>query len=105
MVQNDTGPPVIFDVYEADGSKYTDMAGGSAKLKIKNPNTGLLTNTAHNDCVHVTGQPNQMQYNFAAGDIPDAGSYLCDLVIVDYLGVSQTAPEYVELRVRAENDG
>lgn len=103
MVAGDTGPPVIFDIYQADGKPYNDMATGSARFYIKNANTGSVTNSAHNDCQNIN-PINQCQYEFQTGDVPVEGTYTCDLEITDSFGKVQTEYSYVQINVRAKND-
>lgn len=101
MVQNDTGPALMFDIENADGSPY-NLTGATVRLKLKSNVTGNITNGAHQVCTNVGTPSNRCQYTWVSGDIPDAGVYVADLEITDSLGKIQTEYEYVEVTVRPE---
>lgn len=102
MVQNDTGPPLVFDVTNEDGSPY-NLTGCTMRLTIKDLTTGLITNTGHTAC-NIMTITNRAQYTFLSGDLPSAGKYICDFVVVDANNKVQTEVEYVEITCRPEID-
>lgn len=114
MVQNDTGPALMFDIMNDDavcdplsGAIITPatpypLTGCTVKLKIRDTSTDTTTNTPHNTCTNLTLPTNRCQYTFLAGDIPNAAKYLCDLEITDAAGKVQTEYDYVEIIARAE---
>lgn len=101
MVQNDTNPPVEFTIQNDDGTPY-DLTGCTVRFKIKNNATGLVTNTSH-QVVLIDDEPQGIcHYNFALGDVPNAGSYTCDLEITDAGSRVQTEYAVTEIVARAE---
>jgi hypothetical protein len=101
MVQNDTAPPIDFVVTNADGTPFV-LTGGTARFKIKNLQSGSITNGAHQTCQLTDPANGKCRYIFETGDIPDAGTYMCDLEVTDSNAKVQTIPDIVQLVVRAE---
>lgn len=101
MVQNDTAPPISFNIKNSDGSNK-NLTGATVRFKIKGP-AGTLTNNAHNECAIVDAVAGNVRYAFLAGDIATEGEYSCDLEVTDSLGKVQTEYDMTVLVVRAEN--
>ena len=103
MVQNDTDPPVDFNVKNEDGTAK-DLTGYTTRFKIVSP-AGTQTNTAHETCSVIDAVAGQVRYIFAAGDIPDVGDYYCDLEVTNN-STSRVQTEYdmTKIKVRDEND-
>jgi hypothetical protein len=114
MVQNDTGPPIDFDivnddaVYDDEGCLVTpatpfDLTGCTVRFSIKSP-TGVITNAAHMVCDILDELAGTARYNFSAGDIPKPGKYQCDVEVTNASSIVQTEYTVTEIMVRSEND-
>lgn len=114
MVQNDTNPPVDFDiknddaVYDDDNCLITpatpyDLTDCDVKFYLKGPD-GTVVNTLHPLC-DILGDPllGQARYNFQTGDTATPGKYLCDVEVTDVNNKVQTEYTVTELMVRPEN--
>ena len=102
MVQNDTGPPIDFELIYDDGT-IPNLAGATVNFYIKRPDTGAVSNSGHTACSVTDAAKGKCRYTFVAGDIPIAGKFLCDVELIGADGKKQTEYNYTEIRVRAEN--
>lgn len=114
MVQNDTNPPVDFDiknddaVYDDDNCLITpatayDLTDCTVRFYLKGPD-GVVANAAH-PLADIIGDPllGQARYNFITGDTALPGKYLCDVEVTDANNKPQTEYTVTELMVRPEN--
>lgn len=99
-VQNDTAPDWTFSVARPDGTVPT-LSGSTVNFIIKSP-SGAVTNAGHQACTITDATTGEGYYTFLAGDLPDAGDYLCDLSIVYSNGQIETVPKALTLEARAE---
>ncbi len=114
MVVNDTGPPIDFDIYNDDAVYNTDdvlvteatrfdLTGCVVRFTMRGPRN-LITNTGHNVCVITNAEQGECRYNFAAGDIPYAGRFECDVEVTDGAGRVQTDYTITDIIVRSSRD-
>lgn len=100
MVQNNTAPSLPFTIKRSGVA--VDLTGATVKFLIHDNVTGLRTNDSANSC--VLGTPNTSgtcTYNFNVTDLPDAGSYSCDLQITYPSGKVETSFDIVVINARA----
>lgn len=113
MVQNDTGPPIDFEilnddaVYNDDNELVTpatpfDLTGCTVRFKITSPRK-QYTNVGHPVCIITDAENGKCRYNFAGGDIPVAGRYQCDVEVTNASNIVQTEYTVTDIQVRSEN--
>lgn len=115
MVQNDTGPPVEFTIYNDDAvwddetnelvtaPTRFDLTGCTVRFSIKSP-LGTITNSAHKICDIVDELNGVARYAFSNGDIPKPGKYTCDVEVTSASSIVQTEYTVTEIYVRSENE-
>jgi hypothetical protein len=100
-VQGDTAPDITFTVTRSGAP--VDLTGATVQFKILNQNTNSRTNDAHNTCtISSPATAGICTYSLQLGDLPDATTYSCDLVITYSGGKEETSPSAIIIIARAE---
>ena|ERR1035437_3188114 len=76
-VEGNTAPPLVLTAQRKNVA--INLSGCTTALVITKGN--ITTNTGHQACTVTDSTNGIVSYVRQAGDIPTAGSYLCDLVV------------------------